>query len=105
MSKPRYKTNDWKGHEHFECLQCPFDTLDRGEIVRHVRAKHPTESEGARIEGPLAGVDFASDEAAEAAAELCLGAEHFTTSPTGKSGYTVADVRHAAKALTTSTEG
>lgn len=42
----------------------------------------------------LAGIDFASDAAAEEAAELGLTADDFAgLEPTGKTGYTVADVR------------
>ncbi|GMV06719.1 MAG: hypothetical protein AMXMBFR53_29940 [Gemmatimonadota bacterium] len=105
MTKPRYKTGTWSGYPHYACTLCPYDTLDKGEIVHHVRDRHPTEAEGAVPAGPLAGIDFASDEAAELASELGVQAEHFTDSPSGKSGYTVADVRHAAKALTNPTEG
>ncbi len=37
---PTYTTNDWRGHPHFECDQCPFDTLDEAEIVAHIQASH-----------------------------------------------------------------
>lgn len=44
--------------------------------------------------GPLSGVDFASDEAAELAASEGLTTGRFEgREPTGKGGYTVADVR------------
>lgn len=42
----------------------------------------------------LGGVDFASDAAAELAADLRLAADDFAAlTPSGKSGFTVADVR------------
>ena len=40
MNAPTYTTNDWRGFPHFECDQCPFDTLDEAEIVAHIRAEH-----------------------------------------------------------------
>lgn len=95
----RYRTTKWHGHDNYECNLCGFKVLrDRGRMVAHVRAEHPTDAEGGPVAGPLAGVDFASDEAAEAAAHLgAAGIERLKRStPTGKhGGYTVADVKAA----------
>lgn len=100
MSTPRYKTTSWAGHPNFECLLCPFATLDHGLMIRHVRQRHPTPAEsGLHEEHPLARIEFASDEAAELAIEMGLLPEHFATyTHTGKGGYTLADVRRIAAA-------
>ena len=108
MTSPRYRTTKWDGHDNHECaveLQngktCPFKTLDRGLMVRHVRERHPTKAEdperAAVVENPLAGINFASDDAAELAAKLDAGEVRTLRgmTHTGKTGYTVADVRAA----------
>lgn len=106
MTKPRYRTTNWKGYDNYECEHCPYSTLDRGEMVLHVKREHPTPAEGAAHEaGPLAGIDWATDRGAEVASELGLTAEDFQHhSPTGETGYTVADVRAIAAARTNTEE-
>lgn len=37
-----YKTTDWKGHPNYECLHCPFATLERQIITKHIE-KHIAE--------------------------------------------------------------
>lgn len=100
-TKPRWKTTDWRGHPNYVCTadRCLFATLDHGEMVLHARRQHPLASEGGRPRHPLEGIDFASDEAAEAAVAAGLGARAFDQlTPSGKTGgYTVADVRAAAR--------
>lgn len=97
MSTKRYRKTKWAGKDNYECTECAFATLDRGRMVIHVRTAHPTVAEAGQPVSDLAGVDFASDEAAELAAELGVTAARLQRStPTGKNGYTVADVRAAA---------
>lgn len=100
MTAPRYKTTSWAGHPNYECLHCPFATLDQGLMIRHVRERHPTPAEsGHHEEHPLSGIAFASDEAAELAIEAGMLPQQFAAyTPTGKSGYTLADVRRIAAA-------
>ena len=89
---PRYRTTSWHGRPNYECTRCAYATLDRGKILAHVRLDHAP-----RGQAPTAGLDFASDEAAELAAELGLTAAVLgRKTPSGKNGYTVADVRAAA---------
>lgn len=103
---PRWTVGTWANVPRYACTECHFDTLDRGEMVRHAQRKHPRlwEAGGAELvteDGPLAGVDFASDEAGEAAARAGLSRKHFKgRTPSGKSGFTVADVRVAAASAT-----
>ena len=55
--------------------------------------------------GPLAGIDWASDRGAEVAAEIGLTAADFHgIEPTGAGGYTVEDVKRAAKRVDPSRE-
>lgn len=98
MTAPRYTESTWKGLPNFECTHCSFATLDRGQMVRHVRDRHPTDAElGGQTPGPLEGVRFASTEAQEAAIAAGLTVDDFAThSPTGKSGYVLSDVRAIA---------
>lgn len=109
MSAPRYKTTKWSGLDNFECLHCPFATLDRGLMIRHVRQRHPTPSEsGQHEEHPLARIDFASDEAAEFAITGELLPQDFAAyTHTGKGGYTLADVKRisAARARSATADG
>lgn len=92
---PRYRTGKWHDKDNYECTRCPYATLDRGKILKHVQQDHPPRR--ARPAALLSGVDFASDEAAELAAELGLTAAVLgRKTPSGKNGYTVADVRAAA---------
>lgn len=97
MSTKRYRTTKWHHLDNYECTVCPFATLDRGRMVIHVRTEHPTAAEVGEPVLPLAGIDFASDEAAELAATLGLSAEILKRkTPSGKTGgFTVADVRAA----------
>lgn len=99
---PRWKVGKWKNHDNYTCTRCAFATLDRGEMVRHANDKHPLGRLDRRERGRLAGIDFASDEAAELAAEAGLTAQDLKRStPTGATGgYTVADVKAAAKSVT-----
>lgn len=97
---PRWKIGKWMGRDNYVCNRCAFATLDRGEMVKHADHAHPQDA-GDEPHG-LAGVDFASDEAAELAIASGLDARtlgRFT--PSGSAGgYTVADVRAAAKSVT-----
>jgi hypothetical protein len=99
---PRWTTNEWRGHTNYQCKECPFATLDRGAMVKHAATRHPRawESEEAAAEAanPLAGIVFASDEAAEHAAQLTTAEVNRlkAQTPSGKGGYTVADVRAAS---------
>lgn len=103
MGKPRYKTVQWSGRDLFACNHCSFDTLDRGLIVRHVMDMHGTPAEIA-ARSPLDGIVFASEEAAALAAEEELTSSDLAFTPSGQGGFTVADVRSAAKAVTTEEE-
>lgn len=105
---PRWKKTTWRKWDNYECNRCQFKTLDRGEMVRHARWRHPLASEA---DIPVVGfdaIDFASDEAAERAnalAERGLTPDMLrSTTPSGKGGYTVADVRAAASANNLNTE-
>jgi len=91
----RWKVGRWKHRPNYVCLLCPYATLDRGAMVLHARERHPGGAED--VPGVLAGVDFASDEAAELAISLGLTARSLAgCTPSGRSGgYTVADVRAA----------
>lgn len=102
----RWKETSWRGHPNFVCTRsqpdgrpCPFATLDIGLMRVHAATEHPLASEGGHEPHPLEGVPFASDEAAEAAIAAGLTARAFDQlTPSGRSGgYTVADVRSAAK--------
>lgn len=71
--------------------------LVRAGIVSETAAPPNTGDEGRTKGGALKGVDFASDEAAEFAAESNLVAADFEgVTPSGANGYTKADVRHIA---------
>ncbi len=98
MTAPRYKQTKWSGLDNYECQLCPYATLDYGLMVAHVRETHPTPAElGGQAPHPLASVPFASDEAAELALEAGLGPADFEAHhPTGKSGFTLHDVRRIA---------
>lgn len=99
---PRWTTNEWRGHTNYQCQECPFATLDRGQMVKHAAARHPRQWEGAaaaEAANPLAGIDFASDEAAQHAARMTAAQikRLRAQTPSGKTGgYTAADVRVAA---------
>lgn len=99
-ASPRWKTGTWRGHPNHVCTVagCLFATLDIGEMRKHARAAHPLASEGGPRH-PLAGINFASDSAAEAALAAGLTARALDRiTPSGKTGgYTLADVRSAAR--------
>lgn len=89
----------WSGLVNYECADCAFATLEPDLIVRHaVHAHGARPRTAAKKVGALAGIDFASDEASEAAIASGLNAAHFDFPPSGKTGFTVADVRRAAEA-------
>lgn len=97
----------WKGVPNYRCDYCEFAAAGATgllRIKRHVaghlfRGEVPREAATA----PAAVPDFASDEAAELAArqDEAVIAELLRRSPSGRTGYTVADVRAAAATLTT----
>lgn len=95
---PRWRVGKWNGRDNYECTRCAFATLDRGLIVRHAESEHPL----GPAPHPLAGVGFASDEAAELAIHLGVDRDALERhTPSGKSGgYTVADVKAARNANT-----
>lgn len=99
---PRWVTRDWRGHPNYVCTVggCLFATLDIGEMRRHARDKHPLASEGGQPH-PLAGLEFASPDAARAARDAGLDARSFDgITPSGRTGgFTVADVRSAARTV------
>ena len=33
-----YRITKWAGHDNYECLNCPYKTLDRARIENHVHA-------------------------------------------------------------------
>lgn len=35
-----YKENAWNGMPHYECLQCPFDTMVEDDMLVHVQEMH-----------------------------------------------------------------
>jgi hypothetical protein len=84
----QYVTNDNVHDLPVEVLE---DRLQSGHVERlDVSPEH----EAAAARAHLAGVDFASDEAAELAADARLTAAHFAgRTPGGKGGFTAADVR------------
>lgn len=92
-----WRVTSWRGHVNHECAAegCQYKTLDEAAMRQHVRT-HRLVARGIL---PLAGVNFASDEAAEAAAALgCTRAELDPITPSGRGGgYTVADVKAAAR--------
>jgi hypothetical protein len=102
MTSPRYKTTQWSGRDNFECTLCPFKTLDRGRMVNHVRAAHPTESEVPDQPDELEDVPFASASAYELAREKGLTFADFVgKTPTGSSGgFVRSDVSHIASTTT-----
>lgn len=94
MTAPRYRKGTWNGMPNWECTQCGYANLDRGKVVAHVRAKHPTAAEQGGEPHPLAEVPFASDEAMELALREGLTAEEMADHhPTGRTGYVLGDVR------------
>lgn len=98
---PRFKKSSWAGKDQWLCTVCPFDTLDHGAMVAHARSAHPRAWEPGNDDvanlGPLAGVPFASAKAADAAEEAGLGRKDFEgRTPTGRTGYTLADVQAAS---------
>lgn len=75
-------------------------TLTLAQIEPRITSGHVEHRGGSAAAPPrqrplyLGGVDFASDAAAELAAELGFTADTFAgLEPTGRTGYTVADVR------------
>ncbi|MFW6079625.1 MAG: hypothetical protein ACODAE_08390 [Gemmatimonadota bacterium] len=108
---PRWRQTTWAGRPNYACTQCPYKTLDRGRMVRHARREHPRAWEdaeaAAEADNPLAGLDFASDETAEAAAEEPpeVIEQLKRQTPSGKrGGHTMDDLR-AARSATTPDEG
>lgn len=94
MTAPRFRKTKWHGMDNYACNACGYATLDRGIMVEHVRTKHPTPAEVGGEPHPLAGVEFASDEAMELALEAGLTAGDLAGhTPTGRGGYVVGDVR------------
>lgn len=105
----------WKGVPNYRCDYCEFAAAGATgllRIKRHV-AGHFMRGEAtwadARVAKPAPErtvPDFASDEAAELAARYGDGVigELLRREPSGRTGYTVADVRAAAAALDTLTE-
>lgn len=101
----------WKGVPNYRCDYCEFAAAGATgllRIKRHVaghlfRGEVPREAAPAPATAPAAVPDFASDEAAELAArqDEAVIAELLRRSPSGRTGYTVADVRAAAATLTT----
>lgn len=115
-SKPvGFRVATWKGLALYRCDYCQYAAPgDAGllRIKRHV-AGHFMRGEAkwadARPAEPAPDrtvPDFASDEAAELAARYGDGVigELLRREPSGRTGYTVADVRAAAAALDTLTE-
>lgn len=97
---PRFKEGSWAGKAHYTCSLCPFDTFDKGAVLRHVRERHPLESEGAEPEDPFIGLRFARG-AGELALELGLTRKQFEgRTPSGRTGFTVADVKRLSAATT-----
>lgn len=100
-----YTEGTWKGVVNYTCNFCPYaaaGTHGLRRITTHV-ARHRTEDLALRFQGgqPDAGLRFASDEAAESAnrQNQLVIAQLAKQDPSGKGGYTVADVEVAARAV------
>jgi hypothetical protein len=101
---PRWKVTDFRGHDNYECTRCPFAVLgDKAAMVRHADREHPLAKDEPEPLVGFNGINFASDEAAEYAQDLA--AQGFTPDrlrarrPSGKNGFTKADVRAAAATM------
>lgn len=100
-----WTTSKWHDHDNFTCDLCPFATLDLDLIAAHVRVRHGAGGRYTQPDvqpHPLAGVRFASDEAAQAAMSLGVTPDDLAAvAPSGKDGgYTVADIRTAHRTTT-----
>lgn len=96
---PRWTKSQWGGHDRWACTLCRFDTLDYGAMVQHARSQHPRAWDGGQEEAPdpLANVVFGSPKALAEARRLELVREDFQgRTPSGRTGFTVADVQRAA---------
>lgn len=110
-----FTVGTWKGLPNYMCRHCGFaapGTPGLRRIKRHVAGhfmRGEARIEDARAAGPAPtpAPDFASDQAAALAAQYGddLIGELTRRPPSGRSGYTVADVRAAAAALTEMQEG
>lgn len=100
----------WKGHPNYECLHCPYKTLDARRIRMHVRHAHPAAVRAAQeAESPaalIAALEFASPAARQAAQDLPPEAIQQLASqePSSQRGYTVDDVTAAQTAATTNSD-
>jgi len=97
----------WSGLPNYECTTCAYATTDLGAIASHVRRRcapppvpvdpdGPDDSAAAVVE-VHAGAFFASEAANVAAEKYGLGPDAFDFEPSGKTGYTKADVERAAE--------
>lgn len=35
-----FKTQDWDGHEHYQCSDCAYDNFDQGLMLTHQNIVH-----------------------------------------------------------------
>ena len=40
LKESRYTEQDWRGHDHYQCNNCVFDTFDRDAMERHQNVVH-----------------------------------------------------------------
>lgn len=101
-----YTVTPWRGRERLGCDACEgrWGTTMLSEMQQHLKDVHGVRPRrrAAPAAGPapaLDGIDFASDEAAELAIREGVTAEQLRArEPSGKKGFTVADVRAARTA-------
>lgn len=43
-----YNIGQWRGHPHYQCKSCPFDTLSQDEIEGHVALHRPVRKRAAQ---------------------------------------------------------
>ena len=114
MKRKHWTEGEWKGLTRYACAYCAYASAGKNglaQIKRHASG-HLFGTPDPRRDEPVApllsvegefALDFASEEAVQEAAGLTLGALEYLRGqePSGKGGYTVADVRSAAGAVTT----
>lgn len=100
--KRGFRIGTWNGVDNYECLFCPFAAAGKRGVARirpHV-ADHMRRGDAPRTTNPLAGLNM-TERAGEVAVALMeagrLDVDRLLSrEPSGRTGYTVADVEAAA---------
>lgn len=52
-SSKKYEIGEWKGMKQYKCLLCPFDTLHRDVIEKHIAERHTPKKEVKKLKVPI----------------------------------------------------